>query len=336
MLLVASSHDLDEHDPGGWHPEQFNRLEAAVAALRDPRFTGAIDWMAPRRASRHELEAVHDSGYLNAVIDLCASGGGSVDPDTFLSAGTWETACFTAGAGLSAIEGLLSGRGDAAIALGRPPGHHAGRDRAMGFCVVNNVAVAAAALTGRGERVAIVDWDVHHGNGTQDIFWSDPGVLYVSVHQWPFYPGTGLAGERGEGAALGTNLNLPMPARTAGDAYRTLFDEVVLPAVEHFRPGWVLVSAGFDAHRDDPLGDMLLSAGDYADLTARLMSAAPERRLVLFLEGGYDPAAVQLSVGACAARLLGELYRPEPPSSGDGGIVRALEYRGMFDAEVTP
>ena len=315
-LLISAHPDLDDHDPGDGHPEQPGRLCAAVAGLRVPSLAGAIEWLDPRRALRGELSVVHDTGYLDGLMDMCVVGGGQIDPDTVASGGSWDTALLTAGGGLQAIDALSAGRGDAAFVLGRPPGHHAGRAVGMGFCLVNNVAVAAATLAGRGERVAVVDWDVHHGNGTQDIFWSDPSVLYVSIHQWPLYPGTGQPEERGTGPGRGTTVNLPMPAGATGDSYLALFDEVVLPCLDRFGPTWVLVSAGFDAHRDDPLGDMGLTAGDFADVTGRLLSVARRRgRLVLFLEGGYDLPALGASVGACAARLVGIFTgrnRPRP------------------------
>jgi acetoin utilization deacetylase AcuC-like enzyme len=240
----------------------------------------------------------------------------------------------TAGAGLVAAEGLIAGSGTAAFVLGRPPGHHARRDQGMGFCLINNVAVTAAALANRGERVVIIDWDVHHGNGTQDIFWTDPRVLYISIHQWPLYPGTGRSDERGAGPGIGTTVNLPMPPRTTGDSYLALFDEVITPFVERFAPTWVLISAGFDAHRDDPLGEMLLTAGDYADVAGRTVALAPHSgRTIAFLEGGYDLDALGLSAGACAAALLGEHVRPEPPSSGGAGLSRIPGYRTRFIEE---
>jgi acetoin utilization deacetylase AcuC-like enzyme len=201
----------------------------------------------------------------------------------------------------------------------------------MGFCLLNNIAVAASALVAAGERVAIIDWDVHHGNGTQDIFWADPSVLYVSVHQWPLYPGTGRADERGVGAAWGTTMNLPLPPGATGDVYLALFDEVVIPTVERFRATWILVSAGFDAHRADPLADMHLTAGDFADLTARVAGLAGQRgRLALFLEGGYDLPALRASVAACAAKLVGASYRPEGASSGGSGQTLVDTYRTQW------
>jgi acetoin utilization deacetylase AcuC-like enzyme len=330
-LLVAATIAEDRHDPGPGHPEQRSRLEAALAGVDDAHLEDAVTNLPARAASMTELSVVHDRGYLDALAEMCAEGGGTLDADTVVSCGSWETARMTAGAGLAAVAALTAGEGDAALVLGRPPGHHATRDTGMGFCLVNNIAVSAAALAAGGERVAIIDWDVHHGNGTQDIFWFDPTVMYVSIHQWPLYPGTGRPTERGGGDGRGTTINLPLPPHATGDVYLSLFDEIIVPSIERFEPTWVLISAGFDAHRDDPLGDMRLTAGDFADLTDRAASLAGRPgRLVLFLEGGYDMRAVQASVGACAARLAGTDYRPERASSGGSGLALVTGYRSQL------
>jgi acetoin utilization deacetylase AcuC-like enzyme len=190
----------------------------------------------------------------------------------------------------------------------------------MGFCLLNNVAVAAAAIADGGERVVIVDWDVHHGNGTQDIFWDDPRVLYVSTHQWPAYPGTGRASETGGPGAPGLTVNVPLPPGATGDVALAAIDEVVAPEVEAFAPDWVLISAGFDAHRDDPLADLAWSAADFADLTQRVAGfVSRPGRVVAFLEGGYDLAALSRSVGATVADLAGATFRPEPATNGGPG-----------------
>src|SRR5205814_5425853 len=201
----------------------------------------------------------------------------------------------------------------------RPPGQHATRDRAMGFCLLNNVAVTAAALADRGERVLIVDWDAHHGNGTQDCFYGDPRVLYVSMHEFSLYPGTGRLDETGTGKGAGATVNLPFPAGTTGDAYLASLDEVVVPVAERFDPTWVILSAGFDAHREDPLTDLGLTSGDFADLTERVMSLVPPGHRLAFLEGGYDLDALRDSAGACVSALAGGRYRPEAPTSGGPG-----------------
>jgi acetoin utilization deacetylase AcuC-like enzyme len=196
----------------------------------------------------------------------------------------------------------------------------------MGFCLLNNVAITAAALRDQGRRVLIVDWDAHHGNGTQDMFYADADVLYVSMHEWPLYPGTGRLDEVGLDAGAGTTVNFPFPAGTTGDVYRAALDEVVAPLVERFRPDWVLISAGFDAHRADPLTGMGLRAGDFADLTAQVVGYAPAARTIAFLEGGYDLEALRDSVAAMAATLVGTGVRPEPATAGGPGapVIRAV------------
>ena len=276
--------------------------------------------MAPRRATHDELATVHDRGYLMRLEALCANGGGWLDGDTTACRDSWDAAILAAGAGLAAVEALVRGDGDAAFLAVRPPGHHARAAGAMGFCLLNNVAVTAAALAARGDRVLILDWDAHHGNGTQDIFIADPRVLYVSLHQWPWYPGTGALDERGTDAGFGTNVNVPLPRGATGDVYQAAFSDVIEPAAERFAPDWVLVSAGYDAHRADPLTEMGLSAGDFVDLTARVRALAPSRgRLVLFLEGGYDLEALRDCVEATASTLLGEPRRLEAATRAGPG-----------------
>jgi acetoin utilization deacetylase AcuC-like enzyme len=266
------------------------------------------------------LARVHDPAYLAALETFCNEGGGAIDADTYARPDSWRAARRAAGAGLAGLA-ELEGRHDAvAFVAARPPGHHATADRAMGFCLLNSIAIAAASRTARGERVLIVDWDVHHGNGTQDIFWNDPDVLYVSTHQHPLYPGTGLADEVGGPAAPGSTLNLPLPPGATGDVVRHALDRSARAAVEEFAPEWVLVSCGFDAHRADPLAQLALSSGDFADLARLVRELAPPGRLALFLEGGYDSSALASSVEATLAALLDLRGHGEAPTSGGPGL----------------
>lgn len=321
-LALAALGDLDRHATPEWHPECAPRLVAATAGVADLHLDSDLVVVAPRQATVDELARVHPTGYVEALARLSAAGGGEVDPDTVVSEGTYDTACYAAGAGLAVLDQLASGEADLGFVVARPPGHHATRAQAMGFCIFNNVAVAAASLTAAGERVVIVDWDVHHGNGTQDIFWNDPNVLYVSTHQSPLYPGTGRVSESGGPMAPGTTVNFPFPEATTGDHLLRALDEVVAPIVESFAPGWVLVSAGFDAHRCDPLGGLVLSTGDFAALACRVASFAPQpRRMALFLEGGYDPDALRTSVAATVGALMGIDAAEEAPTSGGPGDV---------------
>ena len=228
-------------------------------------------------------------------------------------------------AGLTAVHALQQGRADAAFCAVRPPGHHATRDESMGFCFVNNVAVVAAALADQGERVMIFDYDAHHGNGTQAVFYHDPRVLFVSLHQWPLYPGTGRHTEVGEGPARGSTVNVPLPPGATGDVYLYAFDELVAPIADRFAPTWIIVSAGFDAHRNDPITELALAAGDYAPLTRRVLSLVPAGRRLVMLEGGYDLDALTFSSATVLREMAGETGAPiEPATSGGpgGGAVR--------------
>ncbi len=330
-LLVISAADRDEHETPAWHPEHRGRLDSALAGLTAAELDDAILWRPAVEADPAELALAHDPLYVDAVHRFCAAGGGDLDPDTIATPGSWDTARRSAGAVLAAIDALEAGECDLAFAAGRPPGHHAVRDRAMGFCLFNNAAIGAAKLAAAGHRVAVLDWDVHHGNGTQDIFYDDPRVLYVSTHESPLYPGTGRLRETGGHHAPGTNLNLPFPAGTRGDTYRAAFDEVIAPVVESFAPDWLIISAGYDGHRDDPLAGIELTAGDYADLARRAASWVPARRTLVVLEGGYDGRALTRSVGSTFSALLGTDYRPEAASTGDVGRATITAARQLWE-----
>lgn len=332
QVVFASVAPFDHHDTGPHHPERASRLEAVEQGVQSAQLGDALVRIPGRPAERDELTLVHDAGYLDALSGFTRAGGGKLDPDTRVSVGSWPTAVLAAGAGLAAVEALQQGVAEAAFLALRPPGHHAGRARAAGFCLLNNVALAAMMLADQGERVVIVDWDVHHGDGTQEIFWDDPRVLYASTHQWPAYPGTGTASEIGGPAARGLTINVPLPPGATGDVALAAVDRVIAPSIDAFGPSWLLISAGFDAHRDDPLADLAWSAGDYAELTARLLGLVAVRTPVIaFLEGGYELGALSRSVQATVCALAGRVEHPEPATSGGPGLEAVKTVERMRD-----
>jgi acetoin utilization deacetylase AcuC-like enzyme len=305
------------------HPDRPERLKTAMDVLQ------ALNWLereglvqiAPRAATEDELSTVHEREYIQQVkaaarkvAEEQESGGRKTRffaTDTFVSARSYEAAIKAAGAPLSAIDAIMNGEIHNAYCLVRPPGHHAVAESAMGFCLFNNVAVAARyAIDQHGlERVMIIDYDVHHGNATQEMFYDDPRVLYFSIHQAPFYPGTGLSDECGEGDGLGTSINVPLPATTGYETYEPVFRQVMAPAADRFDPQLILVSAGFDAHWKDPLGGMYLSTAGYAKLTGIIIELAQylcNGRLVFVQEGGYDLLAMAGCVATCINLLLGD------------------------------
>lgn len=318
-VLLSTSERYLEHDAGRGHPERPARLDAVLRGVEAAGLGDDVVRVAPRPATRAELEVLHPGAHLDALERFCRLGGGHIDPDTTAGPASWDAAVLAAGAGIDAAERLERGEGDAAFLALRPPGHHATPTRAMGFCLLNNVAVTAAALAALGERVVILDWDAHHGNGTQDAFYADDRVLYVSFHEFPLYPFTGRLDETGSGIGTGSTINVPLPAHATGDVLLRAMDHLVAPAVEAFAPTWLLVSAGFDGHRADPLTGLALSSGDFADLTCRAMELAPAGRRIVFLEGGYDLQALADSTAACVAGLAGTDLRPERATSGGPG-----------------
>jgi acetoin utilization deacetylase AcuC-like enzyme len=294
LAVVTSDRFADHVTPPG-HPERVERAEVMqVATAKWAKGGGKV--LAPREATDEDLLRIHDRDHIEAIRKLRGKPS-MLDPDTFISPQSDQVARLAAGAVLTSIDHVLSGpKGTRAFAMVRPPGHHAERDRAMGFCLYNNIAIGAAYARAKGiDRVAIVDYDVHHGNGTQHSFYADPTVLFVSSHQFPFYPGTGAANETGTGAGAGFTLNIPLSAggtdRIYDDAYRTK----VVPALQKFKPGLLLISAGFDLHERDPLAGMEVTTEGIGKLTSQLLAAGDELcdgRVVFVTEGGYDTKAL--------------------------------------------
>ena len=302
-VLVATSRSSLQHDTGEGHPERPERVEAVQRGLIGSGLN-VTEIEAPR-IHRSELGLAHDASYIEMIEAYCTLGGGALDMDTVVSQASWDAALTAAGGVLALTEELRERSDCTGFAITRPPGHHAFRDRASGFCIFNNVAVTSALLRSLGERIAILDWDVHHGNGTQSILGDDPGTLYVSIHQDEFYPFEGQVADIDAGEAKGTNVNIPLPARTAGDIYRRAWAELVIPVVSQFEPDWVFVSSGYDGHVDDPLADMSLVSDDYGWMAARLASIHPPNRTVLALEGGYDLTVLEQSSASTVMGLAG-------------------------------
>ncbi|MEX2480947.1 MAG: histone deacetylase [Gammaproteobacteria bacterium] len=298
-----------EHDTGPHHPEAPARLDAAVSAIKAAAWHDELTPVATRAADIADVERCHALTYIRRARAACAANAPFLDTmDVAISAKSWDIALLAAGAPLALADALVDGVIDNGFALVRPPGHHAEHASAMGFCLFNNVAILARYLqhTHGMDKIAILDWDVHHGNGTQHSFDQDPSVLYVSLHQYPYFPGSGAYDETGTGRGAGTTLNCPLPAGATDSAYERAFHEQVIPKIDLFKPECIIVSAGFDAHRDDPLADMQLSTGMYAWMTERVLECADSHaggRVLSVLEGGYHLDRL----GECVAVHLGGL-----------------------------
>jgi acetoin utilization deacetylase AcuC-like enzyme len=294
------------------HPEHPGRLSAIWRRCEREGLADRCRRVPAREAARAEIARVHTKDHIDAIEATAASDFQQLDPDTYTCRDSTATARLAAGGLIDLANEVADGRIDNGLALLRPPGHHAEADRAMGFCLFNNVAIAARAAQQKGaRRILIVDWDLHHGNGTQNTFWEDSTVLYFSTHQFPFYPGTGALDEVGGGEGRGYTVNVPLPPGCGDAEYAAAFERVLLPIARQFAPDLVLVSAGFDAADGDPLGSMRISPAGYGWMTAALLNLA-RGRVVLALEGGYNLDAISRSAEACLRVLLGE---PAPPAS---------------------
>ena len=307
MSVALISHPAClEHDTGEWHPECADRLRYVLRALEDEAFLPLIRESAPL-ATDEQILRVHPERYLRDLLAVAPGPGELVplDADTIMSAGSREAALRSAGGAVAAVDAVMEGWAKSAFVATRPPGHHAETNRPMGFCLFANAAIAARhaqARWGLG-RVAVVDFDVHHGNGTQEIFYADPSLFYGSSHQYPCYPGTGAAEERGAGNVV----NAPLPPGSTGTEFRTAWDETILPALDAFAPELIIVSAGFDAHKADPLAQLRLETSDFGWITGRLMALARIHcggRLVSLLEGGYDLDALAASAALHVRTLM--------------------------------
>jgi len=283
------------------HPENSGRLRAIQDRIKSSEIYPHLHFPEPRFATDDELKKNHDLDHINHVRNSCQNGTQNLDGDTVICSESWDAAILSAGGGLTAVDKIISGELDNAFAAVRPPGHHAEKDHAMGFCLFNNVAIAARYAINKHKlnRVCIFDWDVHHGNGTQHSFYSDPSVFYSSIHQYPFYPGTGDKIETGTGDGLGTTLNFPLDAFSEDSTYLDIIGNKLIPKIQNFKPDLIIISAGFDAHEDDPLGQMKVSSDCYRKMTSMILKLAEEvcdGRLLSMLEGGYNHKALADSV----------------------------------------
>lgn len=315
--IVTDDRYLLHTDPS--HVERAERLQSILRALDTSGVRGMVQQLAPRHATRAELLAAHTARHVEQIHSYAARGEGYIDSDTYMVEGSLDAALLAAGGAIVAVETVLNGTASNAFALVRPPGHHATPERAMGFCLFNNIAIAARAAIQSGgmQRVAIVDYDVHHGNGTQDILYADGQILFCSTHAAPYYPGTGRFDEQGAGDGRGATLNVPLPYGTGDVGYQRVFEQIIIPAVRRFQPDLIMVSAGYDAHWSDPIGPMVVSVQGFATMTQMLYQLAGEicdGRIVLVLEGGYNLDAVGASALASVQVLLGQ--QPQPDDMG--------------------
>jgi acetoin utilization deacetylase AcuC-like enzyme len=303
-----------DHDTGFGHPERAERLEVTMQVLEESGLSERVRILSPRDATVDEIKLVHPMKHIQKVKDMAESGGGWLDGDTPVSPRSYDAALKSAGAALEGLERIFSGDAGNAFCLVRPPGHHALAMRGMGFCLFNNNAIAARFALDKYDikRIFILDWDAHHGNGLQDIFYDDPRVLYVSLHQYPHYPGTGSYDEVGGGEGEGYIVNFPLPPRSGDDVYLAAFDEIILPIARQYEPQLVLISAGYDGHFSDPLCSMSLTSNAFAEMTIRLLGFAEEfcsGKMLASLEGGYNLAGIAASICNTVAVMAGDEMR---------------------------
>jgi acetoin utilization deacetylase AcuC-like enzyme len=315
-ILIHTDRFAEHQTPPG-HPERPERAEVMEVIAKRWQKRG-VEVVAPRAATREQLSRVHDAEHIRRISETTGRAV-ALDPDTYTSPESYEIALLGAGAAIDAVERVMAGSHRSAVALVRPPGHHAERNRAMGFCLFNNVAIAAAHARAQGAgKIAVVDYDVHHGNGTQHIFDADPHVLYISTHQYPYYPGTGAAGEIGRGRGEGFTVNVPLEVGAVDEDYRIAFAEIVVPVLRQFEPDLLLISAGFDAHERDPLAGMRVTTGSFAAMTLELRKVADEccrGRIAAVTEGGYDLEALAACLDAAIASLNDSATDAHWPSS---------------------
>ena len=311
MLTVFTDLAFYNHNPGRWHPESPARLDAVLEACKSVSGIQLINECRP--ANRKEIELIHSARYFNYIsnIEVLDNEPIMIDPDTGFSEGSFEAALKAVGAVIDAVKFVFSGDGNRAFCAVRPPGHHAEKDTSKGFCIFNNIAIGAAyaVVNGSAGKVAIIDWDVHHGNGTQNAFYDRSDVFYISLHQFPYYPGSGSVSEKGAGDGKGYNLNIPIRFGSSDEDYRQTFNSTILPALDDYRPELIMISAGFDTHMNDPLAGIDLSSEMYGEMTRHLTGIADKYchgRIVSVLEGGYSMHVLKSSVTNHLKELINE------------------------------
>lgn len=309
MTILMYDNIFSEHDTGHGHPENAKRLENTLKHLKATGLWDQLRVEKPRAASLEEIGLIHTENYIQTIKHIANTGGGQLDSDTIISAASYDAAVHAVGSPLAAIDFIMKGEEKNAFCLIRPPGHHATPVRGMGFCLFNNVAVAAKYIQSRYklERIFIVDWDVHHGNGTQDAFFNDPTILYFSMHRYPFYPGSGRKGESGRDKGEGFTINVPVPANIPSQKYIELFADVIKQNADQFIPEFIIISAGFDTYKKDPIGGLNLDREDFRRLTEIVIRTAQKYcngRLVSCLEGGYNLSDLPLCIEAHLKALL--------------------------------
>ncbi|HDP70404.1 MAG TPA: histone deacetylase [Actinobacteria bacterium] len=325
-----------KHITGFGHPEKPERLTITLSMLEEAGILPKLVRIKPRKASSNDLSTVHPISYIEKVKNLSANGGGFLDSDTVVSKDSYEAALFAAGAVVTAVDGLLKKEIDNAFCLVRPPGHHATASRGMGFCIFNNLAAGARHAQSRGlSRILILDWDVHHGNGIQDIFYADSEVLYISLHQYPHYPGSGYLDQVGEGKGKGFTVNFPLKEGAGDELYLKIFDEFITPIISQFEPELIMVAAGYDGHFADPLATLNLTVSGYAKLTKRVVDIAKDicgGKLVVSLEGGYELKALSYAVASTLSEMgnlglqIEDPYgSPTTPGQMDAGIIDKIK-----------
>ena len=325
------------------HPECPERLDAVISGLKQAGVWDAANVIVPEEATEAQLYTVHEPMYVERLLKVLDGRSGNLDPDTFFSAGSKEAALKAAGGAVALARQVQLQELDWGFAVVRPPGHHAESSRPCGFCLLNNIAIAAGVLISEklAEKVAIVDWDVHHGNGTQQQFYDNPNVLYISLHQWPHFPGSGLSDETGRGEGVGRTVNIPFPPGMTDADYVTAFERLILPLLKAFAPDHILVSAGFDAHERDPLAGMNLSTGAYRYMAGHLHAIAKDicnGRISFYLEGGYDfDALTDSTASVCEGLARGPLALGghNPSKRGTAAVDRTIqaisgEWKGIF------